>query len=412
MLARSAARTEVPETLATPTRTPPAASATRPSSPRRRPIAVFLILLAVLVVGCIVVSVRRTYVWRLLDDSGVVVRAQVLSVFNEVSGGRGRHGGGYSEPVGDVTYAFDFNGRRFSDTARDVHLGTLRTDQSMGRVAATVLPANPDVHRLDSGCTPRQWSDTLAGCAFMGLFAAVMGVIGVVLWLPERPPPAAPPAEFFTRPEPFLDQAPPRRLRRRWAPVAWTVLFTALVVFPPGYAMVKLRGHFVHRAPGEPVWPWSWATMIEAVVQGLPYFCAAVPAYFIRLARIDRVARLARKGRVTVGVVDWSLKKSRPKPTATFKINGTPITGPPDFKKDWVPYRYEVDGRQLTAESADGRPLILSRSRAIPDAVFLPTGRQVLVLYDPDRPEDSILVPYAKYYFNLTADDATDVTHR
>jgi hypothetical protein len=117
---------------------------------------VFLILIALLAVGCIVVALRRTYVWRLLDGSGVAVRAQVLSVFNEVSGGRGRFGGGTYEPAGDVTYAFDFDGRHFSDTARDVHLGTLRTDQSMGRLRATVLPSNPDVHRLDSGCTPRQ----------------------------------------------------------------------------------------------------------------------------------------------------------------------------------------------------------------------------------------------------------------
>jgi len=88
--------------------------------------------------------------------------------------------------------------------------------------------------------------------------------------------------------------------------VVWTLVFTVLLLIPPAYAATKRREHFVARAPGAPVWPWSWSTMADAVVAGLPYFCAAVPAYFIRLARIDRVARLVRKGRVTVGVVDWS----------------------------------------------------------------------------------------------------------
>jgi hypothetical protein len=369
---------------------------------------VFLILLALLVVGCMVVSIRRTYVSRLLDASGVSARAEVLSVFNEASGTRGRHGGSTSGPLGDVTYAFDFNGRHFSDTARDVQLASLRAGQRIGRVEATVLPSNPDVHRLESGYVRREWSDTLGGCVFMGLFAAVMGALGVGLWLPERPPPA-PPAEFFTRPEPFLDGAPPRRLRSRRSPVAWSVVFTALVLIPPAYATLKLHEYIVHRAPGDPAWPWSWSTMAEAVVEGIPYFGVALPAYFMRFARMDRVARLARKGRVTVGVVDWSLKKSRAKPRATIKINGNPVNGLPDFKENWVPYRYHVGGRALTAESADGRPL-LSRSIAIPVAVYLPTGRQVLVLYDPDRPEESVLVPYAKYYFDFTVEDAAVAT--
>jgi hypothetical protein len=383
----------------------------RPQAPPRRPVAAFLILLALLVAGCIVVSVRRTYLSRQLDTSGVRVPAQVQSVFNEAGRTRGRFGRTY-DPVGDVTYAFDFGGRHFSDTARDVNLDPLRTDQRIGRVEATVLPSDPAVHRLESGYRRREWSDTLGGCVCMGCFVAVMGAIGVGLWLPERPPVAPPPPEFFTRREPFFDRRPPRPVRCRRSTTVWSVVFTLLVLIPPAYADLKLREHFVHRGPGEPVWPWDWSTMTEAVLQGLPYFCAAAPAYFIRLARIDRVARLARKGRVTVGVIDWSLKKPRPKSKTTVKINGTPVTGLPDFKEDWVPYRYEVDGRHLTAESADGRPLLLSRSRAIPDAVYLPTGRQVLVLYDPDRPEDSILVPYAKYYFDLTADDATHATHQ
>lgn len=363
-----------------------------------------------------VVSVRRTYVSRLLDDSGVRVRADVLSVFNEAGGGgggpRGRGRGTYV-PLGDVAYAFDFNGRHFSDTARDVQLNALRSNQRIGRVEATVLSSDPDVHRLETGYRRREWSDTFGGCAVMGLFAGFMGVFGVALWLPEQTPPAppAPPAEFFTRPEPFLDRAPPRRLRWRWSPTMWTVVFTTLMLIPPAYAAVKWHEYLAHWTPRESIWPWGWGTMVECVAQGIPYFMLALPAYVLRFARMHRVARLVRIGRVTVGVVDWKLKTSRPKPKVVIKINGSAVNSLPDFKENWVPYRYEVDGRPLTAESADGRPL-LSRAQAIPVAAYLPTGRQVLVLYDPDRPEESALVPYAKYYLDFTAEDAAAVATR
>jgi len=373
---------------------------------------VFLILLSLLVVGCMVVSIRRTYVSRLLDNSGVRVRADVVSVFNEAGGGggggpRGRGRGTYV-PLCDVTYAFDFNGRHFSDTARDVQVSPLRANQRIGRVEATVLPSDPDLHRLETGYRRREWSDTFGGCAFMGLFAAVMGAIGIGLWLPEQGP-TPPTAEFFTRPEPFLDLAPPRRLRLRRSNFAWSIVFTALVLIPPAYAGVEWHEYLAHWTPRESIWPWGWGTMVDSVAQGIPYFLVALPAYILRFGRMSRVARLARKGRVTVGVVDWKLKKSRAKPKAVIKINGSAVNGLPDFTEDWVPYRYEVDGRPLTAESADGRSL-LSRSISTPVAAYLPTGRQVLVLYDPDRPHESVLVPYAKYYFDFTAEGAADAT--
>jgi hypothetical protein len=238
----------------------------------------------------------------------------------------------------------------------------------------------------------------------MGLFAGFMGVIGVALWLPEQTPPA-PPADFFTRPEPFLDRAPPRRLRWRRSPTVWSIVFTALMLIPPAYAGVKWHEYLAHWRPSESIWPWTWGTMVESVAQGIPYFIVALPAYVLRFARMNRVARLARTGRVTAGVVDWKLKKARAMPKTVIKINGNAVNSLPDFTEDWIPYRYEVDGRSLTAESADRRPL-LSRVQSIPVAVYLPTGRQVLVLYDPDRPEDSVLVVYAKQYLDFAVEDA------
>lgn len=362
-----------------------------------------LLSFALLAVYLIARNWHDTIVSKRLEAAGVQVSGVLVSA--EVhSGSRRGRGSSSSGSSATVTYRFDFAGRHFVETEEDVETFAVRPTDHSHPIRVVVLPSDPDVHRIAHGHRPHTWEGTIVGSVFCLLFLLMFGTAGVCCFFPPAPKPVPDPpaAEFFVRPEPFFEVPAPRRVRWRRSNVVWTALFTLVILAPPAYAAAQWRTYLAHRHPSESFWPWNGSAMLECVCEGISYFALALPMYFVRLARIRRCVRLARYGRTTTGVVDWKLRVAWDKAKrkrATIRINGTTIGELPG-KEDWVTYRYVVDGLPLFGESADGRA-VLWRSHAIPPAVYLPTGREITVVYDPRNPADSVLLPYLRYYLDL-----------